>query len=102
MTEPVETPAVTDPAATPEPKRRGRPRPQSTITRDEEVLAYLSANSDKTINAITDTYNAAHPGAEVKRSLVYLSVCRLRKLGLVVKERISGQYVWKQTAPLAA
>jgi hypothetical protein len=88
------TPAV-------EPKRRGRPRPQETLERDAAVASLLAA-SGQTINAIMEAFNASHPEAPVKRSLIYLAVCRLRKLGQVVKARLNGQYIWNLVAPVTA
>lgn len=92
MTEP--TPAV-EAAQTPEAPRRGRPRPDSTIQRDEQVLTAVGADGK--------TREDLAAGTGLTKSEVYLSLHRLRKQGLVERTRDGGKHVWKQTAaPTAA
>lgn len=97
MTEP--TPAVEStvapvaPAPATEAPRRGRPRPDSTIQRDEQVLAAVGADGKTREDLAT--------GTGLTKSEVYLSLHRLRKQGLIERTRDGGKHVWKQTAPNA-
>lgn len=72
--------------------RRGRPRPQETQDRDEKVLAAI--HEPTTREALV-----AATGFDSK--LVYLSLYRLRRDGLVERRRENGVHVWAQTAPAA-
>lgn len=67
--------------------RRGRPRDPGVMERDERVLGALSA-----VEAKTKTQLATELGLEP--SVVYLSLWRLNKAGLVTRE----QRAWRQTA----
>lgn len=67
--------------------RRGRPRDPGVMERDERVLSVLSSSEAKTKSEI-----AAELGLEPK--VVYLSLWRLNKAGLVTRE----QRAWRQTA----
>lgn len=69
--------------------RRGRPRDPGVIERDERVLGALSADEAKTKSQI-----AGELGLEP--NVVYLSLWRLHKAGLVQRE----QRAWRQTAPV--
>lgn len=69
--------------------RRGRPRDPGVIERDERVLSALSASEAKTKAQV-----ATELGLEP--NVVYLSLWRLRKAGLVTRE----QRTWRQTAPV--
>ena len=68
--------------------RRGRPRDPGVIERDERVLGALSANEAKTKSQLAGELDLAP-------SVVYLSLWRLHKAGLVQRE----QRAWRQTAP---
>lgn len=79
MTEPQFTEATeVDPGATVEPTRRGRPRSQETITRDDAVVAALREGGAKTRAQLTDELG-------VESSLVYLALWRLSRAGRVEK-----------------
>lgn len=70
--------------------RRGRPRDPGVIERDERVLGALSTNEAKTKSQLADELSLAP-------SVVYLSLWRLHKAGLVQRE----QRAWRQTAPVS-
>ncbi len=78
MTEPQfsETTVEEAPAATP--SRRGRPRSQETIARDEAVLAALREGGTKTREQLAGELG-------VESSLVYLALWRLNRAGRVEK-----------------
>lgn len=85
-----ETP-VSDGELAPEPTgnlRRGRPRDQAVIERDERVLGALSASETKTKVTLAQELGL-EPGT------VYLSLWRLQRAGLVTREQRS----WRQSAP---
>jgi predicted Rossmann fold nucleotide-binding protein DprA/Smf involved in DNA uptake len=67
--------------------RRGRPRDPGVIERDERVLGALSVAEAKTKSQL-----AGELGLEP--SVVYLSLWRLHKAGLIERE----QRAWRQTA----
>ena len=67
--------------------RRGRPRDPGVMERDERVLGALS-----TTEAKTKAQLAGELGLEP--SVVYLSLWRLNRAGLVTRE----QRAWRQTA----
>jgi site-specific DNA-cytosine methylase len=72
--------------------RRGRPRPPETQDRDEKVFAAIT-------EPVTRGALALATGFDPK--LVYLSLYRLRRDGLVQRRRENGAHVWAQTAPSA-
>lgn len=83
---------VTEPtpeAAATEQKRRGRPRPTSTIERDEKVLE--SINGSVTRKQLAEATGLAE-------SQVYLSLFRLRSTGKVQHARQGGDHVWSRVA----
>lgn len=69
--------------------RRGRPRDPGVIERDERVLGALSTEEAKTKAQLAEELSLAP-------SVVYLSLWRLHKAGLVQRE----QRTWRQTAPV--
>jgi Sugar-specific transcriptional regulator TrmB len=88
--EPTETPAEGTGTT-----RRGRPRPQIVIDRDEQVF-----------QALTDPMTRAQlaTASGVPENKVYLSMFRLRDAGRIKRERQSGNHVWsrtEETAPVA-
>lgn len=83
MTEP--TGAATPEATAP---RRGRPRPESTIQRDEQVAQALVAGGKTREDLATET--------GLTKSEIYLSLHRLRKAGRVERARDGGKHVWTQ------
>ena len=70
--------------------RRGRPRPESTITRDADVLKTLGDFGDAGA-----TRNQLAEKLGVKPSEAYLALWRLNKAGSVAKTRVNGQHVGK-------
>lgn len=97
MTDPnVETaPAVVTEAAPTEDttKRKGRPRPDSTIERDTKVLELVAASGT---NGITRTQLAEE--LKVEGNTVYLSLFRLRQANKVVRGRNGTDHVWTAVA----
>lgn len=94
MTEPVmdfsDVPEQEPPAVAP--RRRGRPRSPETIERDTQVLAALREHGPQTREQLVERF-------DVKPSLVYLALWRLRRAGQV--ERTSDEtarYVWRVVA----
>jgi uncharacterized membrane protein len=85
MTDQPETAATTS--------RRGRPRPQSTIDRDQQVLNELTGDGKTREDLVTAT--------NLTKTQVYLSLYRLRAQELVERSRDGGKHVWKQTTPAA-
>jgi predicted Rossmann fold nucleotide-binding protein DprA/Smf involved in DNA uptake len=72
------------------PARRGRPRAQETISRDEKVLVALT-NEPKTKNVLVEELG-------MKPSAVYLSLYRLRRDGHVEKVNEHGvdRHLWRR------
>lgn len=94
MTEP--TGEATAPAvapAAPAAPRRGRPRPDSTIQRDEQVAQALVAGGKTREDLATET--------GLTKSEVYLSLHRLRRAGRVERTRDGGKHVWTQVQAAA-
>lgn len=71
-------------------QRRGRPRPDTTIARDEQVLAAIGAGSP------TRAQLAETTGLEPKA--IYLSLYRLRVQGRVERVRDGSDHVWRAKA----
>lgn len=86
MTEPTEAPA---PAAEAPANRRGRPRPDVTIQRDEQVFELLA-------EPLTRGQLVERTG--LKPTQVYLALYRLRKADRVQKSRSGANHVWSRTA----
>lgn len=79
---------VTEPAAeSTEAATRGRPRPNETVERDEQVFAALT--EPKTRETL-----ATELSLESKR--VYLSLYRLRRDGRIVGARVDGAHKWSR------
>lgn len=68
------------------PSRRGRPRPESTIERDAQVLSALE-DGPKTRAQLVEATGQS-------QTYVYLSLYRLRKDGKVTKARDGANHVW--------
>lgn len=66
--------------------KRGRPRPQSTIDRDAQVLAGLEDGPRSRSDL------AAMAGVNV--NVMYLTLCRLRDAGQVGTYRRGKQHLW--------
>lgn len=64
----------------------GRPRPQTTIDRDEEIYRLL-AGKPSTRNQLADTLSLAP-------SIVYLSLDRLRRAGRIRQCIQNGTITW--------
>lgn len=87
MSEGVEGTETTEPAG------RGRPRPSTTIERDEKVLTYLKgAWESKSRKQIVEAL--ALPGNEV-----YLSLYRLSRGGLIKRDGGSWSVVTTEAPP---
>lgn len=85
-----DAPSQVPPAAAP--RRRGRPRSPETIERDAQVLTVLREQGPQTRDQLVERF-------QVKPSLVYLALWRLRRAGQV--ERTSDEtarYVWRVVA----
>lgn len=76
-----------------EAKRRGRPRPDDTIQRDQLVLTRMR----EAAKPLTREEVAA--AAELTKNLAYLSLWRLRKDGRVARSHEGGKHVWTVTEP---
>lgn len=76
--------------------RRGRPRSQDTIDRDEAVLAAFPEGD----GTVTRSQLAEATGQEENK--VYLSLHRLKRDGRIQRERVNGAHVWKRTPADAA
>jgi predicted Rossmann fold nucleotide-binding protein DprA/Smf involved in DNA uptake len=85
---PTPQPVETDAGAEAASGRRGRPRDPGVIERDERVLGALSTEEAKTKAQLAGELS-------LEPSVVYLSLWRLHKAGLVQRE----QRAWRQTAP---
>lgn len=70
--------------------RRGRPRPQSTIDRDETTLMKLREAGDGGLTRET----LAEQLPDVASSLTYLSLFRLRRDGKITRTQVEGKHVW--------
>lgn len=57
---------------------RGRPRPDETIARDQEILNVLRDHGPQSRNSLADLI-----GMDEDRTKVYLSLRRLREQGMV-------------------
>ena len=74
---------------------RGRPRPEETIERDNQILNLLKLNPDGlTRNDIADTIG-------LNKSRTYLSLDRLRRQGLAQKSSPEGSDADKDTLWIA-
>lgn len=93
LTDPImdfsDAPNQTPPAAAP--RRRGRPRSPETIERDAQVLTVLREQGPQTREQLVERF-------QVKPSLVYLALWRLRRTGEVERTSDeSARYVWRVT-----
>lgn len=79
---------MTEPTGEATAPRRGRPRPETTIQRDQQVLAALAQGGKTREDLATET--------GLTKSEVYLSLHRLRKAGNVERTRDGGKHVWAQ------
>lgn len=92
MTEP-EAPAA-EPTESTEPKSQGRPRPEETKARDQQVLELVAGAGTA---GISRQGIAAALGEGIKSSHAYLSLFRLHRDGLVDRVRVAGKHVWVTT-----
>lgn len=69
---------------------RGRPRPSSTLERDEKVCEYLHYNGPTSRSALADHFG-------VNQNLIYLSLGRLRQADRVQKVRDHKFHLWQCT-----
>lgn len=84
---------MTEPEA-PEATKRGRPRPEAVVARDEKVLGMVAATGEAGITrkALADALVAEN--SEVKPSEAYLSLFRLRRDEKVKRTSVEGHQVW--------
>jgi site-specific DNA-cytosine methylase len=75
---------------------RGRPRPETTIERDNKVLSFVTDEPQTREDLAAKLTEAT--GTEVKPGLVYLSLYRLRRAGAVQSARVNGKHSWTRTA----
>lgn len=97
MTEPTpESTEVAEAQGTETTVRRGRPRPETTITRDNEIFDYLaSAESGMTRSDLVEKTG-------LTANEVYLSLHRLRKDGRIERTRQGANHLWAVAAQDAA
>lgn len=69
---------------------RGRPRPSTTMERDEEVCMFLHLNGPTGRSRMADHFG-------VNQNLIYLALGRLRKTGRVEKVRNAKLHLWQCT-----
>jgi Mn-dependent DtxR family transcriptional regulator len=69
-------------------RRRGRPRPQETIQRDERLLQVLREVPDMTKYELAEAL-------KVSPSVVYLALRRLQAEGLVRHASIGKRHYWR-------
>jgi len=74
--------------------RRGRPRPNETVERDEKVLAAIG---DKSL-----TRDELATALSLSPAQTYLSLHRLRANGKVERTRDGSQHRWRQLTATAA
>lgn len=74
-----------------EKKGRGRPRPEITKQRDEEIFLALHNNGPTGRAQIAEWFN-------VNQNVVYLSLGRLRAAGRVEKVRRGKYHLWAVAA----
>lgn len=72
-------------------KGRGRPRPDFTKQRDEEVFLALHNNGPTSRAQIAIWLN-------VNQNVIYLSLSRLRKVGRIEKVRQGKHHLWAVAA----
>lgn len=89
MTEVVEAPDTEAAESETKSERRGRPRSQETIDRDNQVLEVIKGAAD----APTREQLAEATGLEPNK--VYLSLYRLQRDGAIVRGREGGKHVWR-------
>lgn len=93
MTEPTEAPVPATDAEGAEVTHRGRPRPATTIQRDEEVAGAL-AEKPLTRDEIASKLNMG-------KNHVYLSLHRLKTSGRVQRVRSGSSHTWELTGASA-
>lgn len=71
--------------------KRGRPRPGSTIARDEEIFTALSSYGPMNRVALAAAFG-------VNINIIYLSLTRLRKAGRVKPVRDGKRHFWSAVA----
>jgi len=69
---------------------RGRPRPSSTLERDEEVCTFLHYNGPTGRVRLAEHF-------QVNQNIIYLALGRLRKAGRVTKMRDHKLHLWACT-----
>lgn len=69
-------------------RRRGRPRPQETIQRDERLILILREVQDMTKYELADAL-------QVSPSVVYLALRRLKADGRVQHRSIGKRHSWR-------
>lgn len=85
-----ETPTTDE---TPQPSGRGRPRPQATIERDNNVLTFLQSQKDENGAFVGKTRDDIAKALDVEGKQVYLSLFRLNRDGKVQKG-VGSAHAW--------
>lgn len=70
-----------------EKRGRGRPRPEFTVERDQAVLRHLAMLGSAGRQRLADDFG-------VNVNIIYLSLIRLRRDGLVKKVRNGKYHLW--------
>lgn len=83
---------MTEPTEGDAPTRRGRPRPESTIARDEQVFELIPADGS------TITRNALADALQVEPKAIYLSLYRLSRSQRIERVHEGGSHVWKRVS----
>lgn len=68
-------------------KGRGRPRPEFTIERDEQIVSALGEHGSMSRVALSLSFG-------VNVNIIYLSLARLRKAGRVKTVRDGKRHLW--------
>lgn len=82
-----DAPEVTAPATEEAANRRGRPRPDTTVQRDEQVFEQLS-------EPLTRAQLVERTGLDARA--VYLSLHRLRTTDRIKRDRQGANHVWSR------
>jgi hypothetical protein len=76
-----------------EKRGRGRPRPDSTIARDDQVYDFLHRSGPSGRSAMSQAFG-------VNQNIIYLSLVRLRRDGRVTKVRDGKYHLWSTVSHL--
>lgn len=85
----------------PQPSGRGRPRPQSTIERDTNVLNYLQSQTGEDGAYVGKTRDDIAKALGIEGKQVYLSLFRLNRDGKVQKG-VGSAHAWAAKSDASA